>query len=1409
MMYPIRKGFSCKLVRSVALLLVIILPGIGFAQVPLTNVAPTVTIDFSNTTPSTVGSNPQSAFSGAGFSPNPTQAGRLNSNAWSIVGQEPTDLNYGGTQTGNDYSLGATAIAVAQGGIYAFTGAPASAANPMFMIQQSGGSFVPDGSVTLRFVNNGTTPISAMQVKYKVYVRNDQGRSSSVNMEWSNDGVNFTPFGGAASYTTPATSVVGPVFLGSDVNVNISGFGVAVTQFGYIRWTISDVAGTGNRDEIMLDDIELTASYAAPCTPPSTQASGTASGVMPGQMNINYTRGNGNGGLLVVAVPTAVLSAQPLNSIVYTANPNYGAGSPIGNGFVVHNSNAASGSFTVFNLSASTLYRFYFFEYNVISNPCYLSPSFVLTQSTPSPVTNPSGFFRTRATGNWNDVASWESGPSSGGPWVNADLTPTSAAGGIEIRASHTITLTGNESARLLNINAGGVLTSNNQSTGGWPLNLVNDGTAAYDLIVGGRIELFGNSPINGSVNTATTANILTGGVVMVLANYPPSQADDFAYLGSTGANRAVFETDAVYDWNTNTFTFESTNRTYLSSVNTLLKSPIFRLSQTTNFTIGSASQTSIFGHLEVNADNVFANAGLKTFRDGISGTAKLTQAVGCGTFRINGASFARLGGTGVLELNSTGLEIASSSPNGVMLISNKTINNGATNVILNGRLNCGVFNLNGTTAFTLLSGGYLGMGSPQGITTGAAGNIQTATRTFNAGGRYHYMGLVAQQTGNALPSSIAYLTLEPANGTTITLTSDLAVTTEFRSEFEANFDISNRILQLSGSLSFVNPAPDNANNFGFIGNENTTLISTGNLSQHVTFNSTGSKLGILRMNRTSASLFINNRNLVPLEIFGGIEFTPSNGGTLNFQHKEVVLKSTISHTAYLGRIYGSATNMSNVTVERYIPTGVNHGKSWQFISMPLHSSSTQTIHESWQEGAAAPNADPNPGFGTMVTGVVPNATDLAVGFDAYTPNGSTVKKFNPTTGGYDNITNTKSTPVVTNNGYMVLVRGDRSVVTHNGAANPTVLRAKGILTDNFINTPAPISVPAGTFASIGNPYACKVDFTTIFRIGGMDNVFYVWDPTLAGVYGLGGFQTLSNSNGFMPVPGGTTNFPSGVPVTTIESGQAFMVHATGSTGNMMFEEQNKISGSNMVFRNTTPIARPAIMLNLKTSTGILGDGNKVVFGSEFSNDYNGLDAVKFINTGENIFTILRDKRIAVESRKHPVVGDTIQYGFSNIVNGNYKLEFDIANFASRGNIKAILKDRFTGLEHDLSLSGKTNVDVSFTNIPASKAVNRFFVVFISNRMNVKTHFAVDKQTNVWPNPLTGSVLNLELTDCKDGTYEVLFNNVSGVVFTRKTIQVVNGRYSGYIQVPFNLPRGVYKLEILGREDQFSVQVVK
>ena len=239
----------------------------SFGQASITNVSPVCTIDFSASMQTSVGSNPASPYNGSGFTPNTIVAGRLNSNAWEIQGWDSVigNLGFGGSQTVDDFARGSANDAVITPGIYAYTELPASVTNPSLMFQAGAADFAP-GYITLKVKNNGTTNITQLSVSYNLFVRNDEGRSSSFNFSHSLDNIVYANVP-AVDYITPD---VADAFQWVNVGANpsrattITGLNIAPNAFIYLRWSSNDVSGSGNRDEIGLDDIILTGFYGPP-----------------------------------------------------------------------------------------------------------------------------------------------------------------------------------------------------------------------------------------------------------------------------------------------------------------------------------------------------------------------------------------------------------------------------------------------------------------------------------------------------------------------------------------------------------------------------------------------------------------------------------------------------------------------------------------------------------------------------------------------------------------------------------------------------------------------------------------------------------------------------------------------------------------------------------------------------------------------------------------------------------------------------------------------------------------------------------------------------------------------------------------------------------------------------------------
>jgi hypothetical protein len=476
----------------------------------------------------------------------------------------------------------------------------------------------------------------------------------------------------------------------------------------------------------------------------------------------------------------------------------------------------------------------------------------------------------------------------------------------------------------------------------------------------------------------------------------------------------------------------------------------------------------------------------------------------------------------------------------------------------------------------------------------------------------------------------------------------------------------------------------------------NGMILMNGTLQQ--TFPGTGT--GILAAMK---SLQINNAAGVnidkPVTITG--ELLPTLG-TVTLNNNNITITSNATGTARVGAVGTSNAFVYNGTgrfvVERYIP---GHSKAWQLLATPT---SGQTVNQSWQEGNA-PAGNTVPGYGAIITGTV-----AGQGFDIITPSGSTMKSYNFATQAWQNI-GTTSGQIADKRGYMLLVRGDRSVQTAIAPATPTTLRTTGKLFAPGTEAPASTTVQPSKFESVGNPYASAIDFTTLSMLNVDNNKFYVWDPLLSGTYGLGGYQ-LFIGPAWTPTPGGTANYPSGVPVTLLQSGQAFIVfNSSASAGTVTFAENNKAVGNQMVFRlNGMPSILNTSLLT-GSAAGNIADGNTVSFDMASADDVDAGDALKPVNTGENFGILKQGRKLIFEARQPVADRDTLFYTFSNLRTQAYTLRFAPQNVSEDG-LTAFLVDQFAGTRTAVSLTDTSYAAISITADPRSAAPDRFMIVF-------------------------------------------------------------------------------------------------
>ncbi len=418
--------------------------------------------------------------------------------------------------------------------------------------------------------------------------------------------------------------------------------------------------------------------------------------------------------------------------------------------------------------------------------------------------------------------------------------------------------------------------------------------------------------------------------------------------------------------------------------------------------------------------------------------------------------------------------------------------------------------------------------------------------------------------------------------------------------------------------------------------------------------------------------------------------------GTLTLNNCVLTLRSTVAATARVSALGVSAgfayTGTGKFSVERYISSATRTG--WRFLAAPIGG--TETINQAWQEGQASGNYS-STGYGMQIVGPLAAGT----GFDMNI-NIPSLKLYNQLTNAWNSVPGTNG-PISRPDGYMAFVRGDRGSNTF-GSTSPTTLRMSGPIKTGSIG---PISTAtANGFISVGNPYPSAINFTATVR-NGLQDVYFLWDPKL-GTYG--GYQTFSGP-GYTATPGGGS-YSGGNKF--IESGQAFFVVANSSAvpHNISFAESNKVVGSFQVQRTVTTGKQLRTQFYSVSTTGTnLTDGTLIEFDATYNNTVDDLDAPKLSNFGENFGIINSGKSISVERRAEIVETDTLYFQLGQLRQQEYQLEFIAQELAVPG-LTAFLEDRFLNSSSIILLEGTTVVNFTVTADPASKAQDRFRIVF-------------------------------------------------------------------------------------------------
>ncbi|MGB5981509.1 MAG: T9SS type A sorting domain-containing protein [Nonlabens sp.] len=434
-----------------------------------------------------------------------------------------------------------------------------------------------------------------------------------------------------------------------------------------------------------------------------------------------------------------------------------------------------------------------------------------------------------------------------------------------------------------------------------------------------------------------------------------------------------------------------------------------------------------------------------------------------------------------------------------------------------------------------------------------------------------------------------------------------------------------------------------------------------------------------------------------------------------------------------------SAVINGQVAVSRYIPAATNNRKAYRFVTSAVTTSTS--IYENWQSGGT-----PQPGIGTHITG----STTGANGFDQTVSGSGSMLEFIEESGTYQwrfvERTNAPSN-LVAGKPYNLFVRGDRNYdLSSSSAPNVDVrLPARGTLNlASSINSGA-LNPAVGGFDFVGNPYQATLDMTAVTKNNINPNFMYTWDANAATA---GAYVTVDISSG------------STDPARYIEPGQAFfVVNPSGGAASIDFLASAKAPNATNGGTFLTPNTRPTMTVELwdNGSSGTRYDTAKFNFDGD--NVVDAMDAPEIGNWEENLSINKDGILLSIENRAMPAHNEVVLFDFSNVTHTNFELRMNHENL--NVNMEAVLVDNFSNTEMTLSTGWNNYAFTVDPNDATSFANDRFALRFEDTTLSNQQ--IADLEFKIYPNPNSGTVLNISLANAQTASQAVFYTTLGQV----------------------------------------------
>lgn len=440
----------------------------------------------------------------------------------------------------------------------------------------------------------------------------------------------------------------------------------------------------------------------------------------------------------------------------------------------------------------------------------------------------------------------------------------------------------------------------------------------------------------------------------------------------------------------------------------------------------------------------------------------------------------------------------------------------------------------------------------------------------------------------------------------------------------------------------------------------------------------------------------------------------------------ELVFISSATANGELGPVPAGSTITGQATVQRYMSAN----RVYRLVSSAV--TTTSSIRDNWQEGVNNPdtgtNLNPNPGFGTHITGSQTGAN----GFDATGSGNPSLFRLDATQQAFVAVANTDVNTLTAGDPYLLFVRGDRSIDLNSNASPPTetILRARGVLAVGEV-VQDNLSTVAGEFGAIGNPYQSAVNIKDVF--GASTNInpnhYYVFDPTQGtnGIYVTVSLPSGNNSTNGSSAANQYLQPGQGAQVQTLNNGATSAVFREAHKAPGQFA-QTSVGGAT-IFTQQASITGQLYITDNYNGNGRIQDSFGVLFGPGFDNAITPMDAPKAFNFKENIALDNNGSLLGLEYRALPEDMEQLALYTANYSETDYTFTLQL----NMGSTRVMLQDRFTGSLTQLEEGDNVYAFSVDPAIPESVASDRFSFVFSVPLIGVGEETV--QSMAIYPNP--------------------------------------------------------------------------